>query len=89
MSDPYAGLPPEYLALLKEGNSSAEPAVPPAPSSPTAPPPPSSRQPTPEEEEEMDRYYSQANWMDTGETSGAKRAEPSTYWYPSAIGDGQ
>lgn len=78
--DPYAGLPPEYLQLLREKAAEQDT------DSRGDLAPPQHRGPTPEEEEEMDRYYSRASWLEHTDRRSAR--EPSEEWHPPAIGDG-
>lgn len=89
MSDPYAGLPPEYLALLGESEQTADPGVSAADQGahPTVDPQ-RSREPTVEDEEAMDRYYQRESWLEHGRDRGSRKAEPTTYWSPSVIGEG-
>ncbi|MFC6012505.1 hypothetical protein [Nocardia lasii] len=88
MSDPYAGLPPEYLALLDASEQSAVAAAPTVDQSASpAVDSQRSRQPTLEEEEAMDSYYQRESWLEHGGDRGPKKAEPTTYWSPTVIGE--
>lgn len=78
--DPYAGLPPEYLQLLREKEAEQHT------DSRGDLAPDQHRGPTPEEEEEMDRYYGRASWLEHSDRRPT--GESREVWHPPAIGDG-